>query len=887
MPVEPPPHVSAEPGALASWVFANYSEVLQSALRVRRIHNDENGEKSQALVDKNLFPAPSSVTATNITNTRMEIFDCIAQAQRMFLQRQPLAEVFQCLLAGILNMQGSAYAYIGEIVHVLDGEKQKRNEQVEEEDRPHLQAFCRARTPTEQVAFQLDHPMLVDMENWDNLLGYALKHKQVIISNDVKNDPRASGRLPLGHISLDSFLGIPLLQDNDKVIGMLGVANRPGGYQQSDVDLLEVFALTCSSMIQAAAQRQENEHLINSLELKVQERTQKLLQANSELAAANRRVIQASQIRLQHFACMSHEIRTPLNCIIGLSSLLLESHMTPMQEESVRMIVASGDLLLTVVNDVLDYAKLDTGNVEIDVRKSNLQETLTAMIHSIQTKAAAKRIHLRTFFDAAVPEFCHTDCRRLQQILYNLLGNAIKFSPTDMPVELAVLLCRRPNQPRSGEYYPDSVEQDTLKSISSHGKSNCENDRGNCCSCTDDDSERQTRCDRSLLHKRKSFTRLGQLRSNEAMVLRFVVKDYGEGLNAEDCSRIFQPFQQASQRTEQEYGGTGLGLPITLKLVTALGGTISVASQKGKWTRFTVDIPFEDEPVSLSRTSRGLSEATILLVGEASPDREQVCHYFGEFGIKYAAFDCCAELDNAISTEGFLETGRIYICLIQEDRYDDEVFAVLSELRSAVLLTYGPEFRIKESGGHFRSLCQVLPSVLIKAMAAAVKEYQAGAERRSFRRRHSFSTIHALYQNYRILVAEDNKVNQKVLMRMLNRLGIEQVKIVNNGQEAVEADQQCHFDVILMDMEMPILGGLAACEKIMARTDRLHRFPSVVFVTANVSSSFETACQNAGGSGFLTKPFNIPDLEKVLRETDLAREIPVADEDQSETITEY
>ena len=154
--------------------------------------------------------------------------------------------------------------------------------------------------------------MNVEMENWDNLLGHAILQKQVVIANDVRHDARARGRTPEGHVPLDNFLGIPLVlqAEGNKVIGMLGVANRPGGYTAADVDVLEAFSLTCSSMIQAAAQRQENEHLINSLEAKVEMRTRRLQAANQELEAANRRVVQASQAQLRHFACMSHEIRT-------------------------------------------------------------------------------------------------------------------------------------------------------------------------------------------------------------------------------------------------------------------------------------------------------------------------------------------------------------------------------------------------------------------------------------------------------------------------------------------------------------------------------------------------------------------------------------------------
>ena len=541
------------------------------------------------------------------------------------------------------------------------------------------------------------------------------------------------------------------------------------------------------------------------------------------------------------------------------------------------MIVSSGDLLLTVVNDVLDYSKLESGNVEIDVRRSNLQETLNAIVHSIQTKAASKQISLRTYFDPAVPEFCHTDSQRLQQILYNLLGNAIKFSPTDSPVELGVLLCPLESTPRPGEYYPGSVASETSVLETTTPINTPVSD-------ADEDVPPSTPLS-PLLHNRKSYARQFSSLSDESMVLRFVVKDYGQGLRPEDYKRIFEPFQQASRETEQVYGGTGLGLAITAKLVYALGGTISVASERGAWTRFTVDIPFGDSPVPLVRFSRNLARATVLLVGPDCPVRAQVCHYLDAFGAPHLVFDTSAALRKAVSEEESLHKRRAYICLVQEDNYEEETYALVSNSAKAVLLTYGPKFSVPESSGHFRSLCQVLPSVLVKVMLSALKHRQAqGQQIVTHQHQPSFSGIHAMYHDYRILVAEDNQVNQKVLLRMLNRIGIQHVRVVSNGLLAVEADRAESYDIILMDMQMPVLDGIEACKRILARRDRgEERPPSIVFVTANVSPSFEMACNDAGGSGFLTKPFNIPELENTLRKTYLMREMEHGDDTSENT----
>lgn len=434
-------------------------------------------------------------------------------------------------------------------------------------------------------------------------------------------------------------------------------------------------------------------------------------------------------------------------------------------------------------------------------------------------------------------------------------------------MELGVLLCPREAKPRAGEYYPGTAGSKAIFVEKT-------NEMG-----TQDGDSPCAPAGSPFLHRRKSYAHGLCLDAAESMVLRFVVKDYGQGLSPHDYARIFQPFRQASRETEQVYGGTGLGLAITAKLVNALGGTLSVASQKGAWTRFTVDIPFVGAPVPVGRFSLGLSDASVLLVGPDCPERAQVCHYLEAFGASFQVFDTITELDEAISTENFLEPGRSYICLIQEECYEEETYQLLAELASSVLFTYGPYFRVAECDGHFRSLCQVLPSVLVKAMLTALKNRQTGRERSSLHRQPSFSGIQDLYHDYNILIAEDNQVNQKVLSKMLNRIGINRVRIVDNGQEAVEADREECYDIILMDMQMPVLDGVGACKQILARQDRgMERTPTVIFVTANVSASSETACNNAGGSGFLSKPFNIPELERTLRSTYLMREIAPCDD---------
>jgi signal transduction histidine kinase/FixJ family two-component response regulator len=554
---------------------------------------------------------------------------------------------------------------------------------------------------------------------------------------------------------------------------------------------------------------------VSLLEEKVKERTRKLEISNGRLEEANRRVLSASAAQLQHFACMSHEIRTPLNCIIGLSSLLQDTDLNPMQEESMRMIVTSGDVLLTVVNDVLDYSKLESGNVEIMIQRCNLQEILNSVVHSIQTQGLSKNLSVRTFYDAAICEFINTDGRRLQQILYNLLGNAIKFSKEGGAVELSISLCSPCSSQDGTNSYSPPEREGSSEFVKAHGA--------------------------------------------EDKVLRFEIKDYGKGINAKDFVRIFQPFRQASAETEALYGGSGLGLAISTKLVYRLGGSISVESEEGNWSKFTIDFPFDDTPADIEDISARLKKATIFLVGDEGETAEQVGDMFRQYNVDFARFSNLRELEAKITMKGTLSRDRSYIYLVHEDLYDRGIHKVLPSCEHSVLLTFGPTYGVKEARGHFRSLVDMLPSVLMKRLVVYVQELRK-APRDLVRLDSNTAATIVPYHEFRVLIAEDNLINQKVLSRMLTKLGVTNLTIVDDGEKAVEREAAEAFDVIFMDMQMPRMDGIDACRHIDLRQGG-HPKAKVVFVTAQVSQSFKVECRVAGAVGFISKPCKIRDIE--------------------------
>lgn len=477
--------------------------------------------------------------------------------------------------------------------------------------------------------------------------------------------------------------------------------------------------------------------------------------------------------------------------------------------------------------------------------------------------------------------------------MFNLLGNAVKFSKDNGVVELEVTYDHSssdeagvsPKTPSKTQQYGavmarkapfvdvTSGEDETVSRCPFHRPATDtkkekivdSSNEGESSAVEQDPTKNNTRYVHSRLFQR-------QLRN-----LRFVVTDYGKGINKSDFEGIFRPFQQASG-TEMNavYGGTGLGLAITKKLVTALGGTISVDSSEGSWSKFTVELPCSDPPAPVQELSKKMSDTTLLIVGLPECQVENLMRVFRAFSIDTRLVESLEEMSPILSGEGpkALPMGRRVLCLIHGDRLSAEWIRLASDYRSRwnrniSIFTFGP-YVAKETYDsfehilHIRSLEQVIPQSLIEtlhehSLHSRTKSHTTVSKSRSETRKKDIS-----YHDLRILVAEDNKVNQKVMLRILARLGITSVDVVGNGQDAVDKEGSTAYDVILMDQQMPVMGGVQACRLILNRRDRVHPVPYIFFVTAHVSSNFEMECKDAGSSGFLPKPYKVADIDKCL-----------------------
>ena len=284
-------------------------------------------------------------------------------------------------------------------------------------------------------------------------------------------------------------------------------------------------------------------------------------------------------------------------------------------------------------------------------------------------------------------------------------------------------------------------------------------------------------------------------------LLSFVVKDYGRGIRQEDLQEIFHPFAQAERNTSShiECGGTGLGLAITERLVRALGGNISVRSEWRQWSEFRVDLPFHEDSAVLDNEVNTLQKARILLVSIDDQESDRIVYLFNHFSVRIERFTSLKDITK-ISVP---KDTRPRLWLVDEQAYTNELPDMFE--RDDLLVTFGPRFIVRKCRSHYRSLTSILPSALLRQLAELLEDKQG--KHRSTGVPESLpeeyiandaSVVETNYNELRFLIAEDNKVNQKVLKSILNRLGFNNVDVVDNGRAAVEAEAQTPYDLIWM-----------------------------------------------------------------------------------------